>query len=193
MKQIFIVHMTISNEKKADEVNAKYEAFLKKYELDYEEGRFKVAQAVKYTDALFEKGRKELARHPDAKGFLGNSFAKEIIRKYNARYRLLWDNEDRDFAIDVIRMMIDFVNPDYDRTNTGVIELFESAGMADAYAEFCDKKQDLFKEAINRAREIDYSYYYARDISYEEYHSCASEARDRLRNIVENVLAECGK
>ena len=179
------------SEKKADSINDEYEEFLKKYGIEREEDRFKVALAVKYTDALFEKGREELRRHPNAQGFLGNYFAQEIIARYNARYRMLWDDEDRDFAIDVIRMMIDFVNEDYDHTNKGVVDLFEIKGMTELYARYCDKESALLKEAIRKAGAIDYSFYNDNKMEFDDRFKRYKEVRRELEGIVDKLKAAC--
>ena len=180
------------SEKKADSINEQYEAFLKKYGIEREEDRFKVALAVKYTDALFEKGREELRRHPNAQGFLGNYFAQEIIARYNARYRLLWDDEDKDFAVAVIRMMIDFVNEDYDHTNKGIVDLFEIEGMTELYADYCDVEPALFKEAISRAGAIDYSFYYDNKMEFEEHYARFKQVKRELESIVDGLKEACG-
>lgn len=182
-----------ASEKKSDQINEQYEAFLEKYDLEHEEGRFKVALAVKYADALLEKGREELRKHPDASGFLGNYFAQEIIARYNSRYRLLWDNEDRDFAKDVIRIMIDFVNEDYDHTNKAIVDLFETKGMVELYSEYSDKKPALFKEAIKKATDIDYSFYYDKDFPIENHFERFCQVRDELESIIADLKAACGR
>lgn len=181
------------SEKKAESINDRYERFLKKYGIEREEDRFKVALAVKYADALLEKGRDEVRKHPNAQGFLGNYFAQEIVARYNARYRLLWDDEDKDFAIAVIRMMIDFVNEDYDHTNKGIVDLFEIEGMTELYAEYCDKKPALFKKAIKKAGEIDYSFYSDNDMPFEQHFARYRQVRDELESIVADLKAACGK
>nr|WP_297703059.1 hypothetical protein [uncultured Butyrivibrio sp.] len=180
------------SEKKAESLNDKYEKFLKKYDIEREEDRFKVALAVKYTDALLEKGRGELRKHPNAEGFLGNYFAEEIIARYNARYRLLWDDEDKDFAIAVIRMMIDFVNEDYDHTNKGIVDLFTIDGMTELYAEYADKKPALFRDAILKAGKIDYSFYRDNDMPFEDHFARYKQVREELEGIVHSLKKECG-
>ncbi|MBQ6407134.1 MAG: hypothetical protein IJJ64_03755 [Butyrivibrio sp.] len=180
-------------EKHADSINEQYEEFIKKYELDREEDRFKVALAVKYADAVLERGREELRKYPDAKGFLGNYFAQEIIDRYNSRYRLLWDNEDRDFATDVIRFMIDFVNEDYDHTNKGIVDLFETDGMVELYAEYVDKKSALFKKAIEKAGKIDYSFYYDNKMDFEDHYARYKQVNAELEEIVSSLKKKCNK